>query len=190
MKTVFQVKIKETYIVDPLKKQINKKIEKILETLDFTDNYDKTGKMLTSDEGVINTNNFLKRYGLTELENIIIKHTYEYCKDIGIVINRPLSTFMSWCTKIPAQGTSTKHSHNQATLVAVYYFNCTDDQGNLRLYNPMPYYYQENRFFDITPADGKLIIFPGWIEHEVQQNNSKIDRYSIAVNIEVYDDTK
>lgn len=186
MKTIFQIDLLETSIPDTIKDNVNTKLINIISTLRFNEDYEKTGYMMASDEGVVNTNNFLKRYNLLDLENFIIEKTYEYCDKLNIEVSEPLITFMSWCTKTPPGGHSSRHAHHPSTLVAVYYFNCTDNHGNLRLYNPLPHYYQKNNFFDIELADGKLVIFPGWIEHEIQKNCSDSARYSIAVNIQVY----
>ena len=39
---------------------------------------------------------------------------------------------------------------------------------------------------DITPREGDLIIFPGWVEHGVKQSNSNEDRIVISANVDLY----
>ena len=39
---------------------------------------------------------------------------------------------------------------------------------------------------DLTPREGDLIIFPGWMEHGVRQSKSNEDRIVISANIDLY----
>lgn len=44
----------------------------------------------------------------------------------------------------------------------------------------------ENTFFaKIKPEDGKLLLFPAWLEHGVEQNLSDTDRVSMSFNFEM-----
>jgi hypothetical protein len=71
----------------------------------------------------------------------------------------------------------------------VYYIKATGNEGNLRLINPLTYdKFVVDLNFEITPITGKLILFPGWLKHQVLQNNSNNERISLAFNLELFNE--
>lgn len=82
------------------------------------------------------------------------------------------------------------HNHRQADLSAVYYIDVEDDTGGLQFIDPrgglgwMPTD-QSKQFnvFNITPENGDLIVFPGWILHSIGMNQSNKPRISLAMDI-------
>lgn len=77
------------------------------------------------------------------------------------------------------------HNHPGSHLSGVFYLQA-DQTGGLRFPNPSllagnhsatgPF----TRDFIFTPNDGDLIIFPGWMPHEVEPNLSNKQRINIA----------
>ena len=187
---IFSIPIFEKVVSNETLNHTQNIVDSVIENLKFTEEVTKTGTMLTSDEGVKNTNNFISRYNLSLLEKEILDSAAEYLDNIKIKSYENLSVFMSWLTKINPGNTSSKHIHDPSTLVGVYYCDFKPNQGNLKIFNPLPEEFQKDRFIDIEPAAGKLILFPGWLEHEVQENKSPMPRYSIAINIQIYETRK
>ena len=87
------------------------------------------------------------------------------------------------------------HSHPNRAFSAVYYVSAGDNCGDIVFLNPNKVLCQNfsddcisdyNEFtathWKITPKDNLLIIFPSWLEHYVQPNNSNVQRISIAFN--------
>jgi uncharacterized protein (TIGR02466 family) len=87
------------------------------------------------------------------------------------------------------------HSHPNRAFSAVYYVSAGEDCGDIVFLNPNKVLCQNfsddciedyNEFtathWKITPKDNLLIIFPSWLEHYVQPNNSNVERISIAFN--------
>lgn len=80
------------------------------------------------------------------------------------------------------------HSHKGAHFACVYYLQATGT-GDLRLINPAnilsdvvvsaPF----ARDFYFKPTDGDLILWPGWVPHEVEPNLSNKDRVNIVFDI-------
>lgn len=91
---------------------------------------------------------------------------------------------------------SIPHFHSGYFLSAVYYPKASQGAGNLTLMAPFnaieqnltyahldtPGYFNAPTW-NIEPHKGKLVIFPSWLMHYVNPNNSKQDRISIAFNI-------
>ena len=104
----------------------------------------------------------------------------------------------AWTTLNNSSEVDLAHCHPDSILTAVYYVQGTGspDNGNLILISPVtalqhvlfPHLVQhKNRCNSwncaITPAAGKLVIFPAWIMHQVQRNRQDSDRLSIAIDI-------
>lgn len=92
-------------------------------------------------------------------------------------------------------GWNTPHCH-LGTFSAVYYAQAYPDQGALQLvdrdnsktsmFNPMTVHSfngANNSNHTVIPASGKLVIFPSWVLHYVDPNDTENDRISLAFNI-------
>jgi uncharacterized protein (TIGR02466 family) len=95
-----------------------------------------------------------------------------------------------------------QHSHPSSFLSGVLYVKVPKNSGKIVFLDPLRQVrvcYEEywhitdsvsrNKLFykkyEIIPEDGMLILFPSWLEHYVEPNNSDEDRISIAFNIGV-----
>ena len=93
-----------------------------------------------------------------------------------------------------------RHIHPGSYLSGSFYVKVPENSGNLVLKHPAQNYMyipnSDSTFssyndinsisWSITPIENKLVLFPGWIEHEVEQNLSCEDRISIAFNTDFY----
>ena len=91
------------------------------------------------------------------------------------------------------------HSHGEAEWSFVYYVKVPKNSGNLVLVDPRVRRPQstikglmenhDNLFthdiFLATPTIGKMILFPPWLEHYVECNESKEPSISISGNVEM-----
>jgi len=89
-----------------------------------------------------------------------------------------------------------KHVHGNSFFSGVYYVKIPEDGGLIRLSDPNPVRvcfhvpYKElgphNCFsHEVEPEEGRLVIFPGYVPHEVTPNMSNEERCSIAFNLGV-----
>ena len=95
----------------------------------------------------------------------------------------------SWFTKLNQNNYAHKHNHGTSDLSGVYYFKTNGEDGNIKFHTPSiqtyssifnnysakPYFYK--------PEVGKMIIFPGYLEHSVGTNINKDERISMSFNI-------
>ncbi len=90
------------------------------------------------------------------------------------------------------------HKHPGAFLSGVYYIKANKDSGNIIFMNPIEAHeyvikqdmYDANNGFNSAkwweePYPGKLIIFPSWLTHYVNPNESNEDRISLAFNTSI-----
>ena len=66
------------------------------------------------------------------------------------------------------------HNHFGATFSFCYYLKMNNPPTPLRF---------ESIDYDVVPVDSTLVIFPGWIDHEVPQLDSDGERIVLAGNI-------
>jgi uncharacterized protein (TIGR02466 family) len=85
------------------------------------------------------------------------------------------------------------HRHPRSKFSVVYYVNAPDCCGKLVFKRPdlLGDYIEadianerNSQYYYIKPVEHKLVIFPAYLEHQVEQNQSTQDRVSIAFNFD------
>ena len=80
------------------------------------------------------------------------------------------------------------HTHTEDAWAGIYYVQ-SEGTGNLMFHNPANTLQQCNKFSPFTrksgiiPKDGMLILWPGWVPHEVEENKSNQQRINLAWDI-------
>ena len=85
------------------------------------------------------------------------------------------------------------HMHTDTLLSGVFYVKYPENSGTIRFYDPRghliqmqkdyEYYYDGYAYTYINPKNNLLLLFPSWLEHDVEVNKSDDERISIAFNI-------
>jgi uncharacterized protein (TIGR02466 family) len=89
-------------------------------------------------------------------------------------------------------GCDTPHNHPVSALTAVYYVTVPKNSGDILLHDPRGgidyswWNYNDRRrpFIRITPKEGTMLIFPGYLVHSVEANLSRAPRISIVIDAE------
>jgi len=82
------------------------------------------------------------------------------------------------------------HNHPGVKVAGVYYYATNGKDGDLKFQNPNPYMYSYQWPADGTPQDcmifppkvGRLMLWPAWMIHRVEQNQTDSERISIGIN--------
>jgi|TARA_R100000482_G_scaffold104042_1_gene46769 uncharacterized protein (TIGR02466 family) len=83
-------------------------------------------------------------------------------------------------------------AHSGVFMSGVFYVKCPEGSGKIRFYDPRPhintapdmrYYNAGNTHHWFTPVPNTLLMFPAWLEHDVEINKSKEERISISFNV-------
>ena len=148
---------------------------------------EKSNSHLLSD--ITFTENLLVKHNtqtfLTELD----RHLHNYITGIGADIPFDYKIQSSWMTLNPKGAYAVVHSHGDADISGVYYFNTTGDDGDFFFETPNKLTKNSYCFkhwqcvSEHKPAIGKLMLFPGWLEHGVGTNMTDNNRISISFNI-------
>ncbi len=115
-------------------------------------------------------------------------------KDLGVC--KELHLTNAWININPKNSSNKVHIHAKSMLSGVYYVSANKDSGDIVFYNDDKLNMIYSMFVDTNnkntcssikykPETNKIILFPSWIPHGVDINNSKEDRISIAFNIEI-----
>ena len=88
------------------------------------------------------------------------------------------------------------HKHANHLFSGVYYVKC-DDASTLEFFNPIAEHQWvvntniigtrntfNSQFISVEPVVGKIVLFPSWLMHCVNQNSNEKDRISIAFNVD------
>jgi uncharacterized protein (TIGR02466 family) len=102
-----------------------------------------------------------------------------------------------WVNCNPKYAYNALHDHPQSVLSGVYYVQGDENSGSLRFRDPRagkrmnPWPVAEDKKSDrrhwdrvnYKPIPGRLIMFPSWLEHDVEANRSEQERISISFNM-------
>ena len=130
------------------------------------------------------------------LETIVVS-VREYLLRLGF--ENPFRIDSAWININEEGSYNLAHSHPGSQVSGCFYIKVPKNSGNLvfRSPNPIQHFFparvikQYNNFsaglWTIDSKDNLLVLFPSWLEHYVEQNNTKDDRISIAFNITLED---
>jgi len=91
-----------------------------------------------------------------------------------------------------------KHSHPTNDLSGVLWIKCSENCGNIEFENPSGFqtYREIDSYIDdfkdrnniypayfFPPIEGRVLVFPSYLSHQVQENKSDEDRISVSFNI-------
>ena len=114
-------------------------------------------------------------------------------KDINIYVK-------AWVNINSPGSFNLKHSHPTSDLSGVLWIKCPENCGNIWFESPMCYqtfkeiesytqdFKDKNRYdhsYWFPPMEGRFIIFPSHLEHDVRENLSNEDRISVSFNIKL-----
>ena len=125
--------------------------------------------------------------------DFIIHHVNEFWSSMKFYSNCKPVLNTSWVYKQAQGGGIDWHNHSPSTISGVFYINATPEMGNIMFENPsnlllglMPFEKPAGQWgpsmfeHEIDVADGKLILFPGWLKHKTLKNKTDTDRIVVA----------
>tara|TARA_B100000401_G_C52694969_1_gene666268 strand:- start:66 stop:662 length:597 start_codon:yes stop_codon:yes gene_type:complete len=89
-----------------------------------------------------------------------------------------------------------RHQHGNSTISAAYYVRAPINSGDIVFYDPRPapVYFHPNvinpnmlnaQVNGISPKEGALVLFPSYLDHSVNENQSNEERIVISLNIRI-----
>ena len=102
---------------------------------------------------------------------------------------RQSSVIGSWFNRHFKTGYTLEHQHNFTTFVASCYVKCPPNSGNIEFKDPLEYHKTtfpivgERNFKELPVQTNDVLIFPGWLKHKVQPNETEQERIVMTFNI-------
>jgi len=120
----------------------------------------------------------LVRNGKTSYVNEIHPHTMDEFKPfydwLSISMGNEFFIGNSWVNVHHPGGSTIAHDHPNVSMVSAAYLSIPNNSGYFE--------YKDVTWKELPTVSGDVIIFPGWIEHRTQINNSSEDRWVITTN--------
>ena len=178
----------------PNHKEINKKMYNYIQTLQSND---PQGKMRSNIIGWHSQNFNLKDSEPQFFINGIASILNESLTDMGWDLKKnELKITGMWSIINPTNASNARHIHSNNFISAAYYLKASEKCGDIRFHDPRsakvirtPIINVTNKLnievVNITPKEGLLVLFPSYLHHSVEMNNSDEDRIVISFNIDL-----
>tara|TARA_B100000945_G_scaffold295100_1_gene272323 strand:+ start:1736 stop:2350 length:615 start_codon:yes stop_codon:yes gene_type:complete len=188
MVSLFSTPVYEEVIVDDDFTKIQKEIQSGLETTVFNKPDSVLGHYICNsrfDGDWMSDKKCLKF--ISRLNDAILK----YCDGIGMDSTKIDYDRKSWINLFEKQNYAHIHEHGGNDISGVYYCKTTGADGNLFFETPIsqtssiPAWTNLSKRIAVIPCVGKLVLFPSWLRHGVNQNFTNDKRVSISWNIKL-----
>ena len=142
----------------------------------------------------------LHRHDNSDIQNVIDKisrHRDYYVHTVmGVPTDVQLEIMSCWAVKHDVNDWAQAHLHRGSALTGILYLRCDDKSGDITFevpgwnqFLPDVFYMRTTpneynaREITITPQQGDLFIFPGFVKHRVSKNLSNQDRYVLVFDL-------
>lgn len=140
------------------------------------------------------TGNFFNYYNCNNFLNFLSKHIKSYLFINGVIVEPDYEITESWFTLTKNKEYAHIHNHGTSDISGCYYLQTNGEDGDFTIpCSQKPLDMQFRLFPNITkslvvpPQVGRMILFPGWMDHGIKTNMTDNDRVSISFNIKVHD---
>jgi hypothetical protein len=133
--------------------------------------------------------NLVDEYDMQLTKKMIDDNMVNYYASLQSVY-KPYKITHSWFTKSEYNDYASVHSHGEADISGVYYVQTTGEDGTIFFKSPAsvarlhPLFGHSSNFIH-KPIVGKLLLFPGFVEHGVRTNETNDTRISFSFNIKL-----
>lgn len=142
--------------------------------------------------------NSIEDFGLKNLYNYIDKHVKLYWQSVMPLEQKEIFMAHSWFNITEKDQGQEWHAHTDAIISGTYYYKTTGKEGRIGFQNPVPF--TKNNLFPcggrslakqhIDVNEGMIVLFPGWLDHQVEVNTTNNDRITIAFNYQTINTVK
>jgi len=134
--------------------------------------------------------NLFDLYDLSGVEQVIVRSVNEYINSFDYDKSFDITIKESWLTDTNKGEYTVPHNHGGFDISGVYYFLTNSNDGDINFVNPSPVlqtskFISNSQYIKYKPKAGKLLLFPSWLTHFVNENETDNRRISLSFNIEL-----
>tara|TARA_B100000900_G_scaffold98590_1_gene81513 strand:+ start:473 stop:1078 length:606 start_codon:yes stop_codon:yes gene_type:complete len=127
----------------------------------------------------------ISEFELDELHEELGHHIRALCDGMGVGMD--ISGRSSWITQYHKGDYAVQHHHGTSAISMAYYLSSNGMDGDFYFcdHSParfVPFTADMGNLLSIPPKERKLILFPGWMEHGVNQNETDHVRRCLSAN--------
>ena len=131
----------------------------------------------------------ISEYDLSEFNQELGQHCGKYCESTGQAFGNFFR--QSWITRYHKGDYAEQHSHGSSSISIAYYLSTNSEDGHFYFMSPTSAKITATTEFlgskyKIQPEERKLVLFPSWLEHGVEQNTTDSTRMCLSANL-IYD---
>ena len=174
--------------------ELNKKMYKYIKSLQAAD---PKGKYKSNLKGWHSENFDLKAEEVIFFINTISNNLNSTFNNMGWDLeNNEVKITSMWSIINKKEASNSKHIHSNNYISAAYYVKAPNNCGNIMFHDPIsartirnPKIKNRNKLnsniFSVEPQEGLLVLFPSYLEHSVDMNESNDERIVISFNIDL-----
>lgn len=134
-----------------------------------------------------------------QLKLFLDKHVMKFAKELNVDLkNNSLEMTQMWVNVMPAGVCHSGHLHPLSSISGTFYVDLPKLKNNkscpLKFEDPRLAAFmgsvprlskshpRSERFYNLNPKEGAVVLFESWLRHEVPPHSSKEDRVSISFN--------
>tara|TARA_Y100000766_G_scaffold264940_1_gene258119 strand:- start:92 stop:670 length:579 start_codon:yes stop_codon:yes gene_type:complete len=164
---------------------IQNELDTCIGKVDFSMN-DKWGSTHYLSDTSFNSN-IIEDLNLEYFSKEIGIHVEEYCNKLNFNNIPNYKIISSWFALFRKGNYAHIHNHGDSDIAGVYYYKRSGNDGNLFFCSPnkaadTSVLFMNNRLVTNT-KEGEIVLFPGFLDHGVQTNDSDDERVSLSFNI-------
>tara|TARA_A100001035_G_scaffold226568_1_gene187629 strand:- start:1695 stop:2306 length:612 start_codon:yes stop_codon:yes gene_type:complete len=117
---------------------------------------------------------------------LLLKEIYQANR----ILDKENCLLQSWLNTHGKGGETLEHSHNLVDFVVTSYLNLPENGGFIEFRDPLEYHKansyinaEEELWKPVHCTTNDVIIFPGWLKHRVQPNQSDEERVVMTINV-------
>ncbi|MGZ3804433.1 MAG: TIGR02466 family protein [Bacteriovorax sp.] len=130
-----------------------------------------------------------------DLQKALDKHVRKYIKYLEMDVDpKQIRMCSCWINIMPPGAYHTMHIHPLSVISGTYYVQAPKNCSSIKFEDPRMVGFmaspprkedaqeRNQRFVELKPQTGHLVLFESWMRHEVPQNQSESERISISFN--------
>ena len=130
-----------------------------------------------------------------KLEKKINRHVDNYLKSLDYqASSKNIAMTNFWINIMPEGAQHTAHIHPHSVISGTFYVQTPKGSSSIKFEDPRLSYYmnahlveekeqlKNQRFVNLKPSAGDVVLFESWLKHEVPTNETKQPRISVSFN--------